>query len=54
MKEGVGLLANEAMAKAWPCIEMPGAIYHYSCVLFELLNRWATMIREIMDGWRIG
>jgi glycine/D-amino acid oxidase-like deaminating enzyme len=28
--------------------------YHYSCVLFEVLNRWATMIREIMDGWRIG
>ncbi len=30
------------------------AAYHYSCVLSALLNRWLTMIREIMDGWGIG
>ena len=28
-------------------------LYHYSCIFQRLLNRWATMIREIMDGWSI-
>ena len=27
---------------------------HYSCVLFELLNPWTTVIREVMDGGCIG
>jgi len=32
---------------------IPDIAYHYSCILVCLLNLWATMIREIMDGGSI-